>query len=342
MSKFSTRLTIVGACMAVTAGLMASMAGAAAAATCTTTGMVHDGNDLTAALINPTAPVTGEVDATGCNIGVYYGPGKTGSVSGANIHGANYYGVVVNAAAVNVTNSSIHDIGEVPLNGAQHGVGVFYTTLNQDSSPTALAAKATGTVSGNAFTKYQKGGIVVNGPGASVAISGNTVTGEGPVAYTAQNGIQLGRGATGTIKSNTVTGNAYTGANNASSTGILVFGGGAFPLTTGVSITNNTVTNNDMGVYLVNTDASGLNPPTTKTKNSIVNNKISNDQIANVSGNGSPNGYQVGIVGYGNGDSIVNNKISGIGYKQGSAPTTDSFYAKFDIDSANVRYHNNS
>ena len=31
MSKFSTRLTIVGACMAVTAGLMASMAGAAAA-----------------------------------------------------------------------------------------------------------------------------------------------------------------------------------------------------------------------------------------------------------------------------------------------------------------------
>ena len=27
MSKFSTRLTIVGACMAVTAGLMASMTG---------------------------------------------------------------------------------------------------------------------------------------------------------------------------------------------------------------------------------------------------------------------------------------------------------------------------
>ena len=32
MSKFSTRLTIFGACIAVTAGLMASMAGAAAAA----------------------------------------------------------------------------------------------------------------------------------------------------------------------------------------------------------------------------------------------------------------------------------------------------------------------
>ena len=76
MSKFSTRLTIVGACIAVTAGLMASMAGAAAAATCTTTGMVRDNIDLTAALKNPTAPVTGEVDATGCDIGVYYGPGR--------------------------------------------------------------------------------------------------------------------------------------------------------------------------------------------------------------------------------------------------------------------------
>ena len=107
MSKFSTRLTIFGACIAVTAGLMASMAGAAAAdRRCTATGMSRDGINLTAALIDPTAPVTGEVDATGCNIGVYYAPGTTGSVSGADIQGANYYGVVANAAAVNVTNSS--------------------------------------------------------------------------------------------------------------------------------------------------------------------------------------------------------------------------------------------
>ena len=157
---------------------------------CTETGFVRDNIDLTAALINPTAPVTGEVDATGCNIGVYYGATKSGSVSGANIHGANYYGVVVNAAAVNVTNSSIHDIGESPLNGVQHGVGVFYTTLNQDASSTGTAA--TGTVSGNIVTKYQKGGIVVNGPGAAVTISGNTVTGEGPVRTSPRTGSRSG------------------------------------------------------------------------------------------------------------------------------------------------------
>jgi hypothetical protein len=340
MSKNSTRLTIFGACIAVIAGLMASTAGAAAAAdTCTPTGFIRDGINLTAALINPTAPVTGDVDATGCNIGVYYRPGTSGgSVSGANIHGANYYGVVVNAAAVNVTNSSIHDIGEVPLNGSQHGVGVFYTTLNQDSTSTGTAA--TGTVSGNVFTDYQKGGIVVNGPGAAVTISGNTVTGEGPVDYIAQNGIQLGRGATGTISGNTVTGNAYTGANNASSSGILVFGGGTYgALTTGVSITKNTLTNNDIGVYVYNTDANG-SAPTSKTKNSIVNNTISNGQTTNVSGNGSPSGYQVGLVDYGLGDNVVNNKISGIGYDKTKAPT-GSVYDQTDIDGTNAHVNNN-
>ena len=42
---------------------------------CTPTGLMRDGINLTAALVNPSGPVTGTVNATGCNIGVYYGPG---------------------------------------------------------------------------------------------------------------------------------------------------------------------------------------------------------------------------------------------------------------------------
>ena len=34
-----------------------------------------------------------------------------------------------------------------------------------------------------------------------------------------------------------------------------------------------------MGVYVVNTVASGSNAPTSKTKNSVVNNTISNSQV---------------------------------------------------------------
>lgn len=57
---------------------------------CTTTGFVRDGIDLTAAYIDP-ASLPPTVDATGCNIGVYYGPGTTGTVSSVDISGANYY-----------------------------------------------------------------------------------------------------------------------------------------------------------------------------------------------------------------------------------------------------------
>jgi hypothetical protein len=42
---------------------------------CTPTGFFRDGINMTAALINPTS-VTGTVNATGCNIGVYFGAGS--------------------------------------------------------------------------------------------------------------------------------------------------------------------------------------------------------------------------------------------------------------------------
>jgi hypothetical protein len=41
----------------------------------------------------------------------------------------------------------------------------------------APGASATGTVSGNAFYNYQKGGIVVNGPGATASVSVKKVVG---------------------------------------------------------------------------------------------------------------------------------------------------------------------
>ena len=88
-------------------------------------------------------------------------------------------------------------------------------------------------------------------------VSNNTVSGEGRVGYIAQNGIQFGYGASGSATKNTVTGHAYTGVNNASSGGILVVGGDCYggPLTTGIQITQNILTNNDVGVYLSNIEA---------------------------------------------------------------------------------------
>jgi hypothetical protein len=183
---------------------------------CAPTGFYRDGIDLTAAQIG--GNVTGPLDATGCNIGVYYGPGASGAVDNADIHGANYYGIVANAANVSVTNSQIHNIGENPFNGAQHGVGVDYTTLNQDGTSTGAAA--TGTLSGNTISSYQKNGVVVSGPGTVVTVKNNTVTGNGPVNYIAQNGIASG--ASATVTGNTVSGHFYTPAT-VTACGLLFF-----------------------------------------------------------------------------------------------------------------------
>jgi hypothetical protein len=296
----------------------------ATATSCTETGFQRDGINMTAAQIG--GDVTGSLDAGGCNIGVYYGPlyddstnpptvighAPSGNVTGATIFGASYFGVVVNGddglVSVNVTSSAVHDIGETPLNGSQHGVAVYFRALGANSA-------ASGTISGNTITHYQKGGITASG-NVSATITNNTVTGEGPVPYIAQNGIQVGYGAKATVTWNTVTGNAYTGANLASSGGILVVGGPCYslPYTVGLTIKNNTLTGNDVGVWLFNAAADCVHAPDKATNNIVKMNTISNDAVTNTTGFNASCGYQAGIADLGKKDLIASNKISGFGY----------------------------
>jgi hypothetical protein len=306
------RIALVAAVIAAL-GVM-TLPGSAMAATCTETGFFRDGINMTAAQIG--GNVTGSLDATGCNIGVYYNNTTSGNVTGATIFGANYFAVVVNgdvgSVSVNVKGSTIHDIGESPLNGTQHGVAIYYR---------AFGGTASGTISGNTLTNYQKGGITTNG-NISATITNNTVTGQGPVDYIAQNGIQVAYGAKATVTGNTVTGNSYTGNTGFeadSSGGILVVGGEYFGTglanTVGLTITKNTLTGNDVGVWIVNADASN-NPPSTATNNTVKLNTISNGAVNNTSGYtfAPACGYQAGIADNGKKDLIVNNKISGFGY----------------------------
>jgi hypothetical protein len=288
----------------------------AIAATCTATGFSRDSIDLTAAQIG--GDVTGTLDASGCNIGVYYGPGTTGSVSGATIKNANYFGIVNDGGNVTVANSTVTQIGETPLNGTQHGNAIYFARDDPNS---------TGTVKNSTITHYQKGGIIVDGASSSATITGNTVVGEGPVDYIAQNGIQVARGAKATVTGNFVSNNAYTGAGNTSSTGILVFGGAAFglPNTSGVNVSKNTLTNNDVGVWLFNAqacdpDTGVCTASTTATSNTVKFNNISNAHVTNTTGyTVLPDcGYQAGVADLGKKDGIVNNSISGFGYTKQS------------------------
>jgi parallel beta-helix repeat protein len=303
--------------------------------TCTQTGFFRDGINMTAAQIG--GNVTGSLDAAGCNIGVYYDNTHTGNVSGANISGATYFGVVVNgdagAVSGNVTGSTIHDIGETPLTGqgSQHGTAIYYRAF--------AGGTASGTISGNTIRNYQKGGITISG-NVSASITKNTVTGQGPVAWIAQNGIQVGYGAKATVTGNTVTNNAYTGANLASSAGILVVGGACFgtglAYTVGLDISKNTLTTNDIGVWLFNADSNCV-APTTKTNNSVKVNTISNAAVTNTTGYNATCGYQAGIADVGHRDLIVNNAISGTGYTPVSGDctaTAHAFLRFIDLDSS--------
>jgi hypothetical protein len=208
-SRVQLRASLAG--VAVLAGSAAGILlapSADAAVVCQPTGYTQDGIELTASLVNPGA-VTADVDAAGCNIGVFFG--SAGSVTGAHINGApNYYGILVLGASVNVSGATVNGIGEAPHNGAQHGVGIAYRE------------GATGTISGSSVSDYQKNGIVARDAGTSVSVSGNTVSGAGPVGYIAQNGIQISYGATGSVTGNSISDNAYTGTS-VTACGLLMF-----------------------------------------------------------------------------------------------------------------------
>jgi hypothetical protein len=153
--------------------------------------------DLTAAVVDPAPDYAGPLPVSGCQIGVYFD--EPGSVAGADISGATHYGVFADkGVAVDVTGSQIHQIGDMPFTGNQNGRAVFY------------ADGATGTVSGNTITAYQKNGIVATGSKTAVNVLNNIVTGRGHINTIAQNGIVILSEATALIKGNTVTANWYT------------------------------------------------------------------------------------------------------------------------------------
>jgi parallel beta helix pectate lyase-like protein len=218
--------------------------GVAVAGVCTPTPFRRDGRVLTAAVIGTPVPITRTVvDATGCDIGIYYAPGTTGSVDQSTIAGASYFGVVNHSAAVDVTRSSVSNIGDRPFSGAQHGNAIFYTTENEvvgtDGSSTIIAAgSASGTISGSSVSLYQKGGIIVRGVRASAEVLGNEVRGLGPVNFIAQNGIQVSFGGSGVVRGNIVSENDYTPPGT-TSCGILLFDAA------GVKVQQNTYFDNE-------------------------------------------------------------------------------------------------
>lgn len=215
-------------------------------------------------------------------------------------------GILFDGASGSVTNVNVIDINQ-GTSGCQEGNAI--EARNFGASP----SRSRVTIDGNTVTGYQKTGIVANG-NVDATITDNTVDGGVPVGYIARNGIQIGFGGTGMVKRNTVSGNSYTGSSAASG-GVIVVGGPGYggDFCVGVQVMQNTIRENDVGVFLSQYEAD-FSAPATATNIKVVNNIISKAGVTN------GYVYQAGVSDVGNNDKIINNQISGAGYDPTTLP----------------------
>lgn len=96
----------------------------------------------------------------------------------------------------------------------------------------------------------------------------------------------------------------------------------------------NTLTGNDVGVWIFNSD-NCINGPTTATNNVVKFNAIANDIVNNTTGfspDPTPCGYQARIADNGMKDLIVNNAISGFGYTPQSGDCPFLRFLRLDVE----------
>jgi hypothetical protein len=242
MSKFSTRLTIFGACIAAAAGLMASIAGSASAVTVpanpftkndasktwtlnadiTTNSTIFVPNGYT---LNGNGHTITAIDPVGGGVfigdAIVQNAGAAMNVKNLKIEGgvpnncvAVFNGVAFINAGGSIKHVTLTNIGRVT--GCQSGRAIF--VKNTDPARKSVA------IEGNTVTSYNKNGIDVRN-NVDATIVGNTVTGVGPIDFIAQNGIVvLGSEAKAQVSGNKVSGNDYTPAG-VEATGILAYDG---------------------------------------------------------------------------------------------------------------------
>lgn len=231
-------------------------------------------------------------------------------------------GILLQGASGSIVDSEILDIHRnQPASGHPEGTprGCQEGHAIEVRNPNASVPQQV-EIRGNHLSGYQKVGIVVIGR-VNATIATNTVTGAGPVSHIAQNGVQLSDGATGQVTENQISGHAYTGGDDVG-TGVLVAGGPYFgiSLVQDALVQGNTLTGNDVGIYLDQGEADGSGPAT-PTRIQVLGNTLRNDAVTN------EYPYQAGISDLGGGNIIYSNTITGAGYNPATQPGVT-----FDVD----------
>ena len=258
--------------------------------------------NLDPAAFDPNALVTVN-GATGVSFDslVVSGPFTDTACEGAQ---TTHYGVfIIGGGSATLKHDVITKIRPVDdsLLGCQDGVG-----LRAGSS--FLGQVGSVVLQDSVVNRYEKGGVVVDGPGSSGVIQNNVVTGDGPTGLTAQNGIQVSRGATGSVQGNTVTANEYTG-DGTYSAGITLYQAG-----TGVTAQSNKLSDNDVGLDVYASPAATLkdNQVSTTSANVWAAGTYLQDQSGTTLKNNKFSGGTEGIASFNvTSATFENNKVDG-------------------------------
>ncbi len=205
-------------------------------------------------------PVAAQIfveNATGVTISRLIVDGNGNGVSACS---PNLEGIYFQNSSGTITDNAVRNQIAPSDEGCQIGLAINV----ESNSATAPAV----TISNNSVRNYQKNGITAIGPGGGasgpeVTVTGNTVIGIGPTAAIAQNGIQISLGSTGKVTGNDVADDIYTGTTGAASSGILVFA------SAGVTVSNNTIENTQVGIATVSDLALGAADNASVTSNHI-------------------------------------------------------------------------
>ena len=201
------------------------------------------------------------------------GPGPT-------ICGSIQAGIFVSGGAtLKITNSTITDIRDNPVGGCQNGDGILVGRAKLNTIGHAE-------ISNVVITKYQKGGIVIDGMGSTASVKNNDIVfGFFPVNVAA-NGIQVSRGAQAVVLDNRVSQNICSapvcGPDVANpqldqASGILLYGAG-----NGTVVNYNTVSQNDIGIGITSCDDPFCLTPQNTPSVEIKNNTVSNSGAAGI------------------------------------------------------------
>lgn len=166
---------------------------------------------------------------------------------------ADFVGVYYHNATGSVTSSTVQNV-YLPLSpnnlfGCQDGNDVL---VHSDTAQTSNVS-----VTSSTLKTYQKNGIFCEDQGTTCSVTDSTITGVGPNQYQAGNGFSAYDVASITATGNAVSNDSYAGAGGDGNQSEALYMGDVGTL----SVTDNVVSQSDIGIYLTN-DGAGPTPGT--------------------------------------------------------------------------------